>query len=490
MSYQVGLDLGSTFTTVSTCRPDQAARLEVLVPSVVFQSPDGTFLVGSDAERRALTDPGRIARQFKNRIGDPTPLRIGDAALTAETVTARFLVRLLDSLPGGRPARVALTHPAGWGRYRLESLRAALSAGGLADVVLVPEPQAAVRAHDAVARLEEGAAVAVYDLGGKTFGAAVVRKLAADRFVPAGPPEELDLGGLDFDEVVFQHVVEALRPGWDELDPMGPGVLAAVAELRRACTVAKEKLSADTEVLIPVALPGIATREVRLGRPEFESMIRPAVEETVAALDRTLRASGTSPHELAAVLLVGGSSRIPLVTQEVSAQLGRAVSPAPNGMAAIGAALEARGVEPKPAVVATATWTRPPLPEAPKPLRPKRMKLIPFVAAGALAVAVAGGLLANNVLTNKAGAESKTGTTTTAPSTTQRSDEPPVVQYVPNQPTAPAPPPRTNTTQPPKPKATTTTTRPSTTVTTTKSTPPPPSSTTTTTSGTTKAGAP
>ncbi|MET8757288.1 Hsp70 family protein [Lentzea sp. NPDC004782] len=443
--------------------------------------------MGEDAERRAPTDPGRVARQFTNRIGDPTPLRLGDAALTAEVVTARFLVRLLGSLPGGKPARVAITHPAGWGHHRLELLRSALAATGLADVLFVPEPQAAVRAHDALARLEEGAAVAVYDLGGKTFGAAVVRKLAADRFVPAGPPEELEIGGLDFDEAVFGHVVEALRPDWDALDPADPAVLRAVAELRRACTAAKERLSADTEVLVPVALPGIATREVRLGRPEFESMIRPAVEETVATLDRVLRAAGTPPHELAAVLLVGGSSRIPLVTQEVSAQLGRAVSPAPNGMAAVGAALEARGREPEPG---TATWTRPPLPEAPKSLRPKKKRLTPFVTAGVLAVAVSGALLTNNVLTNKAGAKTTTITTTAPTTTTQTTEQPAVVEYVPDRQTAPVVLPRPATTQPPKAKPTTT--RPSaTTVTTTKSTPPPSSTTTTTTtSSTTKAGAP
>ncbi|MGW4210080.1 Hsp70 family protein [Lentzea sp. NPDC004789] len=447
--------------------------------------------MGEDAELRAPTDPGRVARQFKSRIGDPTPLRVGDAALTAEVVTARFLVRLLGSLPGGKPARVAVTYPAGWGHYRLESLRSALAATGLADVLFVPEPQAAVRAHDARARLEDGAAVAVYDLGGKTFGAAVVRKLAADRFVLAGPPEELEIGGLDFDEVVFGHVVEALRPDWDALDSTDPAVLRAVAELRRACTAAKERLSADTEVLVPVAVPGIATREVRLGRPEFESMIRPAVEETVATLDRVLRAAGTPPRELAAVLLVGGSSRIPLVTQEVSAQLGRAVSPAPDGLAAIGAALEARGLESEPAAVATATWTRRPLPEAPKSLRRKRKRLAPFVTAAVLAVAVSSALLTNNVLTNKAGAKTTTITTTVPTTTTQTTEQPAVVDYVPNQQQAPAAVPRPTTTQPPKPKPTTTTTRPSTTVTTTKTTAPPTSTTTvTTTSGTTKAGAP
>lgn len=463
---------------------------------MVFQAADGAFLVGEDAERRALTDPGRVARQFKGRIGDPTPLRIGDAALTAEAIAARFSVRLLNSVAersGGPATRVAMTHPASWGHYRLESLRTALSAYGLADALFVPEPQAAVRAHDALTRMDEGAAVAVYDLGGKTFDAAVVRKLAADRFVLAGPPEELEVGGLDFDEVVFQHVVEALRPGWDALDPTDPAVLTAVAELRRCCTAAKEMLSADTEVLIPVVLPGIATQDVRLGRAEFEAMIRPAVEETVAALDRALRSAGTPPHELAAVLLVGGSSRIPLVTQEVSAQLGRAVSPAPNGMVAIGAALEARGLEPEPDAVATAMWTRPPLPEAPKSLRPKRSwrALTPLVTAGVLALAVAGGLLANNVLTKKAGADAKPTAPTSTSVITETTTEPtPTTEYVPDQPTAPASPPRMNT-PPPKPKTTQPTTWPTTTApTTTKTTQPPPSTTKPTTSGTTKAGAP
>ncbi|GLZ29509.1 hypothetical protein Lesp02_16990 [Lentzea sp. NBRC 105346] len=466
------------------------------MPSVVFASQDGAFVVGEDAERRALADPGRVARLFKGRIGDPTPLRIGDAALTAESVAARFAVQLLNSIAdrcGETASRVAMTHPAGWGHYRLESLRTALSTYGLADALFVPEPLAAARAHDARNPTPIGSVVAVYDLGGATFEASVVRKLSADRFVLAGPPEEIEVGGLDFDEAVFQHVVEALRPSWDALDVTDPAVLTAVAELRRSCTAAKEMLSADTEVLIPVVLPGIATKEVRLGRAEFESMVRPAVEETVAALDRAIRAAGTD--DLAAVLLIGGSSRIPLVTQEVSAQLGRAVSPAPTGIVAIGAALEARGLEPEPAAAAVTTmWTRPPLPQAPASLRAKRSwrSLTPLVTAGVLTAAVVGGLIVNDVF-KPAGADAKPTTSTPAPtsSVVETTSEQPVetVQYEPPPP-ATATPPRMNTTQPPRPTTTSpkpTTTRPTTTTTTTTTTPPKP---TTTTSGTTKVAAP
>ena len=90
---------------------------------------------------------------------------------------------------------------------------------------------------------------------------------------------------------------EALGDAWDGLDPDDPAVHTAVAGLRRECTAAKETLSADTEVMIPVLLPGLHTM-VRLGRTEFEDMIRPAIVETVEALRRALDLAQTSPDDL------------------------------------------------------------------------------------------------------------------------------------------------------------------------------------------------
>ncbi len=166
-----------------------------------------------------------------------------------------------------------------------------------------------------------------------------------DGFTIVGAPEGVEsFGGADLDEVVLAHVREALGPAWEELDPTDPDVLAAVADLRRAVIAAKEALSHDTEVLVPVALPGVRT-QVRLGRAEFEEMIRPALAETAEAMRRALDGAGTSPADLAALVLVGGSSRIPLVPQLLSEEFGRdvTVAPDPLGVVAVGAALVAAG---------------------------------------------------------------------------------------------------------------------------------------------------
>ena len=163
-------------------------------------------------------------------------------------------------------------------------------------------------------------------------------------FAQAAPSEELGFGGADLDEVVFTHVRDALGAAWEALDPTDPEVLAAVADLRRGCTAAKEALSRDTEVLVPVALPGIRT-QVRLGRAEFEDMIRADVTGTVEAMRRALDDAGTSAAELAALVVVGGSARVPLVPQLLGETFGREVTvPAdPVGAVALGAALLAAG---------------------------------------------------------------------------------------------------------------------------------------------------
>ena len=121
------------------------------------------------------------------------------------------------------------------------------------------------------------------------------------------------MGGVDFDEAVFQHVVTALGPAVEQLDLDSPEGRAALTRLRRDCVEAKEALSADVDTVIPVALPGRST-SVRLTRAELETLIAPALEQTVEATGRALRAANTTTEQLTAIVLVGGSSRIPLVS--------------------------------------------------------------------------------------------------------------------------------------------------------------------------------
>jgi len=458
MSYQVGVDLGATFTAAAVCRAGRAdvvafAPRAAFVPSVAFVNPDGSLVLGEGAEQRAATEPDRVARQFTRRVGDGTPLRLGGVSMTADALTARFVAHTVGTVAGmwgGPAAGVALTHPAGWGQHRLASLHAALAAQGLGSTVFLTGAQAAAHAYAEHVPVAAGELVAVYDLGGTGFDAAVVRRLPDGRFALAARPEELEVGGLDFDELVFDHVRRALGDQWTGLDPADPAMRTALARLRRECMLAKEALSADTDVQIPVVLPGVDTR-VRLARAEFEELIRPTIEETAATLYRAIDGAGSAPADVPAVLLTGGSARIPLVTQVVSEILGRPVTVAPNpkGDAAIGAALAIGGLdadepaarmpeEPTRVVLRAAPApvpVRPPVPVAmAAPIRPAAKFGLSRTVAAAAAVAtgllVGGGImLASN--TGPTGAEADTKlpsppssteqtVTTTPPTTTKK----------------------------------------------------------------------
>jgi molecular chaperone DnaK len=355
MSYWLGVDVGSTFTAAAICRVQAGHRaLPEVVPlgtrstavsSVVYLGRDGEVIVGEAAERRAVTNPDRVVREFKRRIGDEVPMVIGGTPHSAPEITAKVIRWVVDRVAqreGGPAAGIVITHPASWGTYKIRIISQALRGIDLPDITFRTEPEAAAASYALQERIESGSTIAVYDLGGGTFDAAVVRKTGTTTFSVLGHPQGLEqLGGVDFDEAVFNHVLTSV-PDLAELDPDDPATLAATAALRRECTAAKEALSVDTEVTIPVLAPGIRS-QVRLVRAEFEDMIRGQVAETVEALRRTLRSADVEPQGLDAVLLVGGSSRVPLVAQLVSAELGRpvAVDADPKAAIALGAALSA-----------------------------------------------------------------------------------------------------------------------------------------------------
>ena len=153
--------------------------------------------------------------------------------------------------------------------------------------------------------------------------------------------------------MIFEHVCAAAGVQIEELDPHDPDLAAEVARLRRECTEAKEALSADTDATIPVALGDIRQR-VRLTRAEFEEMIRPDLDRTVEAMHRALGSAAVSAGELDAILLIGGSSRIPLVSQLVAAEFGRAPAVDADPKAAV--AMGARGSPPRPAHRSATRW--------------------------------------------------------------------------------------------------------------------------------------
>ena len=350
MAYQLGIDYGTTYTAAAVHRDGQVdvqtlGNRAAAVPTVIFLRADETILVGDPANRRGISDPSRVAREFKRRLGDPTPLMLGGTPYSAEALTAKLLRWVVDAVTerqGGPPDKIALSHPANWGPYKQDLLTQAVRLADLPPVVMLTEPQAAAISYASTERVEPGTVVAVYDLGGGTFDAAVLRK-TADGFTHLGTPEGIErLGGIDFDEAVYNHILRATGDAVGALDPTDPSTLSAVARLRSEAVDAKEALSGDSDTSIPVLLPNVQT-EVRLTRAEFEAMIRPTLADTLGALRRTLRSADLTPEDVHVVLLVGGSSRIPMVAQLVSAELNRpvAVDVHPKHAIATGAALAA-----------------------------------------------------------------------------------------------------------------------------------------------------
>jgi actin-like ATPase involved in cell morphogenesis len=294
---------------------------------VVALRPDGTVLTGEAAERRGVTEPTRVAREFKRRLGDPTPIVVGGTPYGAETLMAHLLRGIVDQIAeqqGSLPDKVVLSHPANYGPYKLDLLDQVGHLAELAEVEYITEPQAAAVHYSSLERIEIGEVVAVYDLGGGTFDAALVRRTDPG-FELLGTPDGMErFGGIDLDEAVFEHVRRSLGRAMEGLDPADAAATSALARLRQDCRAAKEGLSSDTDTSIPVMLPGLHT-EVRLTRAEFEDMIRPRLRETMTTLERVVHSAGLQPADLARVLLVGGSSRIPLVSEMVREATGRPV---------------------------------------------------------------------------------------------------------------------------------------------------------------------
>ena len=269
MPYDLAIDVGTTWTAAAIARDGRVETVQLgtrrqAIPSVVCLT-DERLLVGEPAARRAVSDPQRVAREFKRRVGDPTPLLLGGTPMSAELCMARVASWVVDQVAGteGEPPRsLAMTHPANWGEYKLDLLRQALRHEGLDADHLVPEPVAAATAYAAERSLVPGSVVAVYDLGGGTFDAAVVRagETPSDAEIVGRPDGIERLGGTDFDHAVFHHVATNVGLDPDHLPPDDPSLTSALVQLRAACVEAKEALSEETHVSIPVMLPGLPHR--------------------------------------------------------------------------------------------------------------------------------------------------------------------------------------------------------------------------------------
>ncbi|ASO22138.1 actin-like ATPase involved in cell morphogenesis [Actinoalloteichus hoggarensis] len=321
----LSVDLGTSNTVAVLSAHGREPRVievdgSATMPSAVFADEDGTLVVGRDAERRARLDPARFEPNPKRRV-DEGSLLLGTSVVSVTAAMSAVLRRVAEEtsrqLGGGRPDEVRLSHPAQWGATRRNVLLSAARLAGLGDnLVLVPEPVAAA-AHFASfpdRSLPPGRALAVYDLGAGTFDCAVVGA-TQDGFVVLAENGLPDLGGLDVDQVLLEHVGRQVSQhdpsGWQRLlRPESTGDRRSQRALREDVQAAKETLSRHPQTDVPLPEP---FQDVLVTRSELEALIRPSMLRSVELLKTTIQAAGIAPEALAGIYLVGGSSRIPLV---------------------------------------------------------------------------------------------------------------------------------------------------------------------------------
>lgn len=387
VTYPLGVDIGTTYTAAALWLDGRVQTVALgnranAVPSVVFLREDGTMLIGEAAVPRGIVEPDRQAREFKRRMGDDVPLQLGGRGFTAHELTGRILrwtVDKVSELQDGPPSHVVLTHPAEWGGHRIGLLAAAARAVGLRNVGMLAEPVAAATWYAAQERVEPGSLIGIYDFGGGTFDASLVRKTGTgvELFGESGGDDRI--GGIDFDHALLRHVTASAGADLSQLDTGDPAVASSLAQLFASVIDAKEALSSDTEAVVPVMLPGV-TRQVLVTRAEFEDLIRRQVLGTVGVFGQVVRRSGVDPASLHTVLLVGGTSRIPLVRELLSRELGIrvAVDAHPKYTVSLGAAIAAaprvapavrqRPAPARPGPPSTPVQHRPP---APPPSQPR-----------------------------------------------------------------------------------------------------------------------
>ncbi|HEV2088269.1 MAG TPA: Hsp70 family protein, partial [Cryptosporangiaceae bacterium] len=328
----LGLDFGTSNTVAMLRTPDGRVRPLLfdgspLLPSAVYLGTDGRMVVGRDAERNARVDPGRFEPNPKRRIDDGTVF-LGDREMPVTQVFATVLGHVATEVRrqiGALPDELRMTHPARWAEKRRSILGEAAVAAGFPRAKLIAEPVAAASYFTASlgTAVPVGRSLAIYDLGGGTFDATVVRRTGAG-FEVLAEGGLADVGGLDFDHAVIQHLGSVYREShpetWQRLEtPLDGADRRHRRMLWEDVRGAKEMLSRTSSA--DIHLPALEV-DAHLTREELETLIRPYLERTVTCLTKTIAEANLQPRDLVGIFLVGGSSRIPLAAHLIHSQLG------------------------------------------------------------------------------------------------------------------------------------------------------------------------
>jgi Fe-S protein assembly chaperone HscA len=377
MGRTVGIDLGTTYSLVAyvdktTNRPKciPGPYGTTLCPSVVSLDADGSVIVGEPARRRLLTQPGRTIYSVKRLMGrgpsdvtdelkifpfqiDPGSenvirVRLGDRVFTPPEISA-FILRELKSWAeqhfGEAVDKAVITVPAYFNDAQRQATKDAGRLAGLEVLRLVNEPTAAALAYGL--HEKQRGLVAVYDFGGGTFDISVLKLISTEQgdiYQVLSTSGDTHLGGDDIDNELQRVAREEILAQFGVDIAAEP---AAVQKMRKALVAAKHELSsADrADVYFPLADGRVYTRTISRG--EYDQLIAPVVARTMVPVKQALADAHMKPEKMEEVVLVGGSTRVPLVRQVVEEYFGRQPHTElnPDEVVALGAAVQANILE-------------------------------------------------------------------------------------------------------------------------------------------------
>ena len=350
MSKVIGIDLGTTNSCVAVMEGGEAvvipnAEGNRTTPSVVAFSKTGERMVGQVAKRQAITNPERTISSIKREMGSDHRVTIDDKSYTPQEISAMILQKLksdAEAYLGTTVTEAVITVPAYFTDSQRQATKDAGKIAGLDVKRIINEPTAAALAYGV--DKEQAQKIMVYDLGGGTFDVSILEidDGVIEVLATAGNNR---LGGDDFDQCVMKYLVSEFKKS-DGIDLSGDKV--AMQRLKEAAEKAKIELSGVTSSninlpYITADATGPKHLDVTLTRAKFNELTGHLVEATMGPVRQAMSDAGLKPSDLAKVLMVGGSSRIPAVVEAVKNFTGsepfKGINP--DECVAMGAALQA-----------------------------------------------------------------------------------------------------------------------------------------------------
>ncbi|MEC7924280.1 MAG: molecular chaperone DnaK [Actinomycetota bacterium] len=351
MAKAVGIDLGTTNSVVAVLEggePTVIANTEGsrTTPSVVAFAKDGEVLVGEVAKRQAITNPERTIRSVKRDMGTSWNISIDDKSYNAQEISARTLMKLkrdAESYLGDTVTEAVITVPAYFDDAQRTATQEAGKVAGLEVLRIINEPTAAALAYG-LDKGGEDETILVFDLGGGTFDVSVL-EIGDGVFEVKSTSGDTELGGDDWDERVIQWLVDSFNN--DHGVDLSKDNMAA-QRLKEAAEKAKIELSASqsTQINLPFITAtdaGPLHMDYSFSRSKFQELTEDLLERCRKPFEQAIKDASLAKSDIDHVIMVGGSTRMPAVSELVQSMTGKEPNKSvnPDEVVAVGAAIQA-----------------------------------------------------------------------------------------------------------------------------------------------------